>query len=385
MRKKVLMVSGPIHPNPPLKGAAVETWMYEVSKRFIGFEPHIVSISHPFYPDEEYKDDIFFHRIHFGRLYKRLFQKITRVDPLSYPKRVARVIHDVRPDLVHMHNFIRWFDPLVKNLNKNSVKTILHMHNEVVVTNDIEVDAFAGCSKYIVDSYKGTAVKAKHYCCIYNGVDLKRFKPYWEVHALREEIRNRFGIHKDEFVVLFVGRISPEKGVEHFIKSAFMLKDLKKTRFLVIGEISEKGGRKSYAEEMMRMAAPLGDRITFFGVFPPSKIHLLYLLGDAIVLPSNFNEPFAMVAIEAMATGLPVVASQKGGLKEYIVDGFNGFFIREGDFAEDIAKKIESLISDKRLKETVSHAGRKTVEDRFSWEHVVSETEKLYSKLIVGN
>ncbi len=50
MPKKVLMVAGPFHPDPPLKGAAVETWMYEVSKRLVGFEPHIVSISHPFYP-----------------------------------------------------------------------------------------------------------------------------------------------------------------------------------------------------------------------------------------------------------------------------------------------------------------------------------------------
>lgn len=112
--KRVVMVTSPVHPVPPLKGAAVETWMYEVSKRLIGFEPHIVSIFHPFYPLREWRDDIFFHRIHFSRIYKRLFQKITKLDPLSYPKRVLRVIDEVKPDIVHIHNFIDGILPLLR-------------------------------------------------------------------------------------------------------------------------------------------------------------------------------------------------------------------------------------------------------------------------------
>jgi UDP-glucose:(glucosyl)LPS alpha-1,2-glucosyltransferase len=327
MSKKVLMVSGPVHTNPPVKGAAVESWMYEVSQRLIGFEPHIVSVSHPFYPAKEYRDGIFFHRIHFSKLYKRLFQKITRLDPLSYPKRISQIIAEVKPDVVHMHNFTRWLDPLLENMCGGSPKTILHMHNESEAIPERGTDAFVGCSKFIVESFRGTSIKARNFSIIYNGVDTGRFRPYWDVGPLKDDIRSRFGIGKNKIVVLYLGRVSPEKGVEHFVQSALLLKNSENIQFYVVGELSKKGDRGAYADEIRRMAAPLGDRITFAGVFPPSKIHLLYLLGDIIILPSNFNEPFSMVGIEAMATGLPVIAARKGGLTEYIVDGHNGLFI----------------------------------------------------------
>jgi len=381
MSKKVLMVACPVHTNPPLKGAAVETWMYEVSKRLIGYEPHIVSIASPFYPLKEYRDGIFFHRIHLGRLYKRLFQKISKLDPFSYPKRINRIIDEVKPDIVHMHNSIKWFVPVVEHLKNRNIKAILHMHNVTDVTARLEVDAFVGCSNFIVESYKNTPIKTKHYRHIYNGVDLSRFRPYPELASLRDALRERFGIKKEEFVVLFVGRLSPEKGVECFIQSALLLKDTKNIRFIAAGEISEKGARREYADKIISMAASIRDRITFTGVFPPSKIHLIYLLGDVVVLPSNFEEPFSMVAIEAMASGLPVITRKKGGLKEYLIDGVNGFFVDEERVSEDTALKIKTLMTDKSLKERISYNGRKTVEERFGWESIAADTENLYKTL----
>lgn len=382
MHKKVLMVSGPIHPVPPIKGAAVETWMYEVSRKLIGFEPHIASISHPFYPAKEYRDNIFFHRIHFSRAYKRIFQKITRLDPLPYTKRISRIIDEVRPDIVHMHNFIRWCVPIIEISTKKGIRTVLHMHNEAKTTPDISIDALVGCSRFLINHYKNTSIKAVHSQHIYNGVDIERFKPHWEVPHLRQDIRNRLGIKESEFVVLFVGRISIEKGVEHFIKGALLLRDIKNIRFFVIGEIAKKGERKTYADAVMEMAKPLGNKITFTGVFPPSKIHLLYLAGDVIVLPSIFNESFSMVTIEAMASGLPVVVTNKGGVKEYITDGVNGLFINEPCLEDAIVNKIELIMSDTKLKSELGRAGRETVEQRFSWNRIASDVENLYNILI---
>jgi glycosyltransferase involved in cell wall biosynthesis len=380
MPKKVVMVAGPVHPVPPLKGAAVETWMYEVSRRLTRFEPHIISIADPFYPSREYKDGIFFYRIHFSRLYKRLFQKLTKLDPRSYHKRVAELIAEIDPDIVHLHQFTRWLDPMSKVMKKEGMKTILHMHNEPGVIPEAEVDAFVGCSKFIVDCYRKTRLKSKSFSHLYCGVDLARFMPFWDVQVLREDVRRRFGIGRDEFVCLYVGRISPEKGVEHFIQSALLLQETDNVRFFVVGEIPEKGDRRRYADDMMRMSAPLGDKITFTGVFSPLKIHLLYLLGDLLVLPSN-SEAFSMVGIEAMATGLPVIASQKGGIMEYIVDGVNGLFINGGIPSVDIAGKIRMLTADRELRENLSRNARTTIEERFAWEKIASEVERFYSLL----
>lgn len=385
--KKILMVAGPFHSNPPLKGAAVETWMYEVSKRIVGFEPHIVSIDHPFYPIREYRDGIFFHRIHFSRLYKRLFQKITRLDPLSYPKRISMIVDEVQPDIVHMHNSIKWFASLVEYIRKKEIKTVLHMTNEIHEIANMKIDALVGCSNFIVDVYKNSLIKAGRHSCIYNGVDLEKFKPYWEVYSSRDNIKKGFEIDKKDFVVLFVGRISPEKGVEHFIKSALMFKDRPNVKFIAVGEIRKgdiKNDRVRYAKEIINIAAPLKDKIIFTGGIPPAKIHQLYLLGDVLILPSNFEEPFSMVAIEAMATGLPVIARKRGGLKEYIVDEVNGFFIDDRTPAVDIAKKVTDLMADKELRDSIGRNGRKTAEERFSWEKITSDVEKFYSQLLLS-
>lgn len=344
MPKKVLMFAGPIHPNPPLKGAAVETWMYEVSKRLISYEPHIISIGSPFYPEREYKEGIYFYRINFSKFYKRVFQKITKIDPLSYPKRILKLINEVKPDVIHVHNTVKWFLPLMDRIDKN-IKKILHFHNEITLPVLIKIDAFLGCSNYIVELYKNNPrIKAKYFQCIYNGVDLSKFIPYWQNIELKRSIRKRFKINESEFVVLFVGRISPEKGVEHFIETAIFLKNVKNLRFIIVGEIAKKGARAEYAEQLIKVAKSLENKVIFTDVFSPAKMNLIYLLGDVVFLPSNFEEPFGMTALEAMATGIPVITRAKGGLKEYIKHEINGFFVREESIAKDASKIIMNLI-----------------------------------------
>jgi len=380
MSKKVLMFAGPVHPNPPFKGAAVETWMYETSKRLITFEPHIVSIGNPFYREKEYTDDIYFQRINFSKIYKRIFQKMTKLDPLSYPKRILKIINEIKPDIIHAHNPVKWFLPVIKNIDRQ-IKKIIHFHNEISISSYFEVDAFIGCSNYIVDIYrKNQNLKAKYFKCLYNGVDSLKFKPYWEIPEIRKSIRKRLKINDKDFVVLFVGRISPEKGVEHFIKTAINLKDIENAKFIVIGEIAERGERFEYAQKIFELAKPLGEKIIFTDFFPPSKMHLIYLLGDVIFLPSEF-EAFGMTALEAMSTGLSVITRAKGGLKEYIQHGINGFFVNEDNLIKDATDIIKTLMINKDLKEKIGIEGRKTSE-KFDWLYITEELETFYNELL---
>ncbi|WP_420266755.1 glycosyltransferase [Candidatus Magnetominusculus dajiuhuensis] len=389
MPKRVLMAAAPVHPVPPLKGAAVEMWIYEVSKRLVGYEPHVVCLADEFYPDKEYKDGIFFHRIRFGRVYRRLFQKLTRLDPFSYNDRILRLIREISPEIVHMHNSIKRFTPLIKAVRDCGLsRTMLHVQNEFPVDEPLELDAFTGCSQYIMNHYAGKPIAAAHKFCIYNGVDLDRFRDFRDVPGLRDAIRGRFGIKKDDFVAIFVGRISPEKGVEHFIESASIInKNISKklgvdgVKFFVVGEVQKgSGDRADYARRQMEMAS--GLPITFTDVFTPSRIHLIYLLGDVFVLPSNFDDPFPFVALEAMATGLPIVARRKGGLTDYIIDGVNGLFVDEANPATGIAQKIELLASDESLRTAIGKAGRQTIVERFSWDKIAQEVESAYNMVV---
>ncbi|GAB5046711.1 glycosyltransferase [Thermodesulfovibrio sp. TK110] len=381
MPKKVLMFAGPVHPIPPIKGAAVESWIYEVSKRVISFEPHIVSIGDIYYPESEYKNGIYFHRINFSPLYRRIFQKMTKLDPLSYPKRVLKIINKIKPDIVHIHNTYKWALPVIEKLDKN-IKIVLHFHNEINIDKENQVDAFIGCSQFIVEIYKkNNKLKAKHYKCIYNGVDLSKYRPYWEIPELRRSIRERFKIKENEFIVLFIGRVSPEKGVEHFVNTAIRLKNVKNIRFFIVGEISKKGERANYAKEILKKITSYKDKIIFTDVFPPFKMPLIYLIGDIVFSPSNFEEPFSMVNIEAMATGLPVITRAKGGVKEYIKNGINGFFVREEKIDEDASELIVNLYQNERLRKTIGENARDTVK-KFDWFYIVEELEKFYMELL---
>ncbi|MBF0456388.1 MAG: glycosyltransferase [Nitrospirae bacterium] len=386
MPERILMAAAPVHPVPPLKGAAVEMWIYEVSRRLVGYEPHVVCLADEFHPEHEYKDGIFFHRIRFGRSYRRLFQKITRLDPYSYNDRILRLIREISPEILHMHNSIKHFTPLIRAVRKSGItRTMLHFQNEFPVNEPLALDAFAGCSQYIMRHYAGKPVAASHKFCIYNGVDLDRFRDFRDVPELRDSIRGRFGIKKDDFVVIFVGRVSPEKGVVHFIESASIInkrKGCEGIKFFVAGEIQKgSGDRAAYARKIMEMAA--GLPVTFTDVFTPSRMHLIYLLGDVFVLPSNFDDPFPFVALEAMATGLPLVARRKGGLMDYIIDGENGLFVEEGNPAEGIAQKVELLANDEALRTSIGKAARRTVVERFSWDKIAEEVESAYRTLLL--
>lgn len=380
MPKKVLMFANPIHPIPPLKGAAVESWIYEVSKRIISFEPHIISIGSPYYPKEEYREGIYFHRISFNPLYKRIFQKITRWDPLSYTHKALRIIENINPEIIHIHNISKWALQLIEKLN-GKFKIILHLHNKVLIEKNIKIDVLVGCSKYILDLYKkNEKIKADYYTYLYNGIDLRKFRPYWENLQLRNNIRKIFRIKDKEFVILFVGRVSSEKGVEHFINTAMELKNVDNIKFFVIGEIPKKGERKKYLEEIFEKASLLKDKIFFTDFFPPSKMHLIFLMGDVLFTPSN-SEGFGMVNIEAMATGIPVITREKDGIKEYLRDRINGFYVNEKNIARSASEILIRLKNDVNLRETIGRQGYESVKI-FDWNNITLEVENLYNEII---
>ena len=96
---------------------------------------------------------------------------------------------------------------------------------------------------------------------------------------------------------------------------------------------------------------------------------------DILVLPSIWQEPLARIAQEAMACGLVVVATTTGGTAELIDDGDNGVLFEAGD-AEMLASKIDNLATDRQLRFRLAKSGRKTVEERFSFERMVDEIEQ---------
>jgi len=375
--KKVVMLADYHHEIPPIKGAAVETWMNEVSKKIISYEMHIISISHPFLPLKEFKDGIYYHRIFFSKVYKRIFQKILGWDVLSYQKRVINIIKEINPDIVHIHNF-RKSEEIVresKKFNKN-IQIILHMHNENEYFKKHKypkIDVFVACSNHLMNFYE-KIIDSNIKKVIYNGVDYNKFNLDEDT---KKSINLSMKINNNEINICYFGRISPEKGVDKFIELAILLKNEKKYNFFAFGEISRKGDRKKYYDNLLNIIKKENLNLKINNYITSSKMYLAYQYADIVIVPSKFEEPFGMVALEALAAGKIVIAVRKGGMIEflndknsYIINDYNNFSVKAQELIQNIDLNNKSIINNAKI---TAH--------KFDWINIAIKTERLYNEI----
>lgn len=380
MTRRVLLMSQEVHPIPPLKGAAVEQWMDAVAQRMSRYEPHLVSVPHPQRPDRETAGRVHYRRIRMSNAYKRVFRKLTRLDPWSYADRVLRYARSIEPAVLHIHNAPQFVDALARGLPQ--ARIILHMHNEKTDSVRTRLDCLAGCSAYIRDWYRARGLAARRFAVLDNGVDTALYLPALRDRALRET-RERHGVPAGRFVILYVGRISPEKGPD---LAAQAMRHLDPDRFhlVLVGEWPQGDARHS---NRARFAGQLRDQLaglphTVTGTLAPQDMPGIYALGDLLLVPSKFEEPFSMAAIEAMACGLPVMALSKGGMTEYMVHGENALLLEPDASPQVVAQAIVDAAGDPRRLAALAMAARRMVEQRFRWEQVAAATERLYDRVL---
>jgi len=380
MKPRVLMFGQEVHPIPPVKGAAVEQWIDAVAHRLGRYEPYIVSIPHPARPDCEVEGNVRYRRIRIGRFYNRIFRKLTRLDPYSYVDRIVRYANSIAPAIVHIHNAPIFVDRLAGRIR--GARIVLHMHNEKEDRVRTHLDALIGCSNYIRNWFSARGMSVNRYDVLPNGVDTRLFTPLRSLDAVHER-RRRANVPVDRFIVLFAGRISQEKGPDVLAEAARWL-DPSRFHLLFVGEWS-RGNAKTSAR--VRYARQLEAQLrtvphTVLDTLAPSDMQSVYGLGDLVVIPSRFEEPFSMVAIEAMACGVPVLAFRRGGMAEYLVDRENALVMDPEASAKELAHSIGSAaLNPSGLAEMAARA-RGMVERRFTWDRVVAETERFYDSLL---
>lgn len=215
------------------------------------------------------------------------------------------------------------------------------------------------------------------------GVDVARFYP-----IPSEEAKEFIGMPTDERMLLYVGRIEPLKGIDTLIQAGALLK-----RRGVLGEacqcLAVIGGDPSDPPEkltqemdhLMALADGLGlkDFVTFLGRQDQDDLPYYYSAADAVVVPSHY-ESFGLVALEAMACGRTVVASETGGLAFLVHDGENGFHVPAGD-PEALADKLELLLKDAALRKRVGRAANSYAQ-AYAWPLVTEKIVKLYADVI---
>jgi starch synthase len=222
---------------------------------------------------------------------------------------------------------------------------------------------------------------------IHNGIDLEEYRKVDSTEALA-----RYGIDLNEPYLLFVGRITRQKGIIHLMR-AIQFMD---RRFQIV-LCAAAPDTPEIAEEMKnaveRVKTQRSDIIWIDEMVDRKTATELYSHAAVFCCPSIY-EPFGIINLEAMACETAVVASAVGGIKEVVVNGETGFLVpleqmkespfeplNPEKFEHDLAARINQLMADPKLREKFGKAGRKRAQEKFSWSAIAQRTKRLYESL----
>jgi glycosyltransferase involved in cell wall biosynthesis len=318
----------------------------------------------------------------------------------GYARRVASDLRKRRCDIVHLHNLSQ-FIPVIRALNPR-IKIVLHMHCEWLTQLDPAmiqrrlraVDLIIGCSEYITKKIRTAFPQIADRChVVHNGVDINHFCGHNGRATPKAAGTER---------LLFVGRVSPEKGV-HVLIDAFceVVHRHPKLQLEIVGPEAQPPvefiialsddskvsalapfyERRYLAQLRARLPVSLSNYVSFTGPVPYAQLIDHYRAAGMFVFPSVCHEAFGMPILEAMACQVPVVATRSGGIPEIVEDGKTGLLVERGDAAA-LAVAILHLLANEDLRQTMGKAARQRVLERFGWERVAGELFCRYEGML---
>lgn len=381
---KIALVCTEKLPVPPVAGGAVQLYID-------GILPYLTKqnditvfcIQHPSLPNEEVRDNI-------------VYIRVPAPSKASYLKNVKDRLSN-NFDMVFVFNRPLWVLPLSRELP--GVRFGLSLHNEMFHPEKINDQQGSECISRVeaintVSSFIAKGVAARFpeaeskLNVIYSGVDTDKYHPVWTPEGLKNKalIKEKLGISNHK-VILFVGRLSNKKGVDVLIKAMQkVMKTHKDTALAVIGsKWFGKNESDDYTLSLERLASSLNGPVAFTGFLPPSEIPPYYDTGDIFICPSQWNEPLARVHYEAMAAGLPIITTNRGGNAEVLIRGENGLVLDDFDNVRNcrnpdyMAEHIAYLLDNPALAWEMGKKGRKLAEEKYNWKRVADDFQKSMS------
>ncbi len=341
------------------------------------------------------------HQVHFivtdvpfrlGGFHENIF--VHQIDTMSYPvlrtppydfslsALMASVINQYDLDILHVHYALPFAVCafLARELLGNHhvrIVTTLHGTDVTVLAQDKSLkqvmklgieksDAVTAVSHSLIQETKDLFSTLKPIQCIYNFVDTNTFRPLSPM-----EVRHCFA-PSGEKVLLHISNFRKVKRISDVIQIFSTVESQIPSRLIMIGE----GPELQPARELV-YKLKLEDKVRFFG--KQDEVAPLFAAADIFLLPSA-KESFGLVALEAMACGVPVIGSTAGGIPEVVTHGETGYLSQVGDI-EDMARNVLTLLQDDEQYEKMSIAARVRSQEKFNIRDKVQEYEALYRKL----
>ena len=426
--------------SPPVNAASIPIWTYETAQRLAeNCNVVIYSRRDKDQPAVETHQGIEYRHVSItgSRLYNgsiRLLSKFlssfrylnSRLYYLPYALRVAIDLRQQQCDIVHIHNFSQ-FIPTIRAFNPN-IKIVLHMHNEwlsqfepeIIRSRLAQTDLVISCSDYVTRKIRAHFPEFAARCqTVYNGVNIEQFvqaqtaanQLISQLASRRqstENIQEKNIQEKDiqtEPNILFVGRVSPEKGIHTLVDAFFeVLNKFPTARLFIVGGLKQVSGEfiinisddplvqnlavfdsldyfeyiKNRIEE--KLPPEMVDRIVFTGPISHLSLQSYFQNADVLINPS-VSETFGMSLAEAMATGTPAIGTDIGGMPEVVEHGKTGLIVPPED-PTALAEAIAQLLSDESLRTRMGQAGIDRAAKIFSWQAIATSLQQQYELIV---
>lgn len=405
---RIAFVSQPVDGVLPPRQSSVGIWTWEVARRLAGRDEVTVYARRddalgqavtrdgvtvrPVPLTADYRLMGYMKRLRLARRRRPWFA--SALCHAGYALRVAWAARADAADVIHVHNYSQ-FVPVLRALNPRA-SIVLHMHCEWLtqVPRDLverrlaQADLVLGCSGYVAERIRRAYPEVAGRCrALPNGVDVHRFEA-----GLPKR-------HPKGPQVLYVGRVSPEKGI-HVLLEAFAIVAARcvGARLDIVGPhdatppeliaaLSDDPrvqglaaiSAQSYRAHLERELARLAGRVRFVGHVPHADLASLYQAADVVVNPS-LSEAFGMSLVEAMAVGVPVVATRVGGMVDIVDGGRAGLLVEPAD-APGLAQAIVHLLEHDGLRRVLGATGRERARRLYSWETVAAAALEQYRRL----
>ena len=391
MPLKILLVNALFH---PFKGG-VEKHLLELSKALVrkGVKVHVLTARLEGTKEFEEFEGVKVHRIPCTELRLPGFYPPPVILAPDVYSKIAELDGKEHFDLIHLQD--RWFPDFSLSLAyaKNAGKPfVMTLHNARPVGIAPHYTLFGGAydslfgkpvlensdliisvSKWAISDMGHYGIPASKMIAIHNGISPSEYKPS---PARSTRFRKKHGFSKETKLLLFVGRIIRQKGVEYLLDAMpSVLKSVPGARLVIVG-------RGNRLDKLQARTTKLGleGKVRFEGFLEEEELKDALCACDAFVLPSLW-EVLPVSILEAMACGKPIVASAVGGNAELVEEGFNGFLVAKKS-SKEMAEKIVAVLSDKKLASRMGENSRKRVIAEFNWDLIAQQTLDAYGKLL---
>lgn len=343
-----------------------------------GHDVHFITSSIPFRLDRVYPN-VYYHEVQVNQY--AVFQHPPY--DLTLASKMAEVIDREKLDILHVHYAVPHAicAILARDMAKHPVKIVTTLHGTDITILGVDQslkplikygidasDAVTAVSDDLIKQTYELVQSSKDIQTVYNFIDESQYHP-----VETGDLKKRYGIEADEAVFIHISNFRPVKRIQDVIKSFSLINQSIKAKLLLIGD----GQELPAARELISQLG-LEEQVLVLG----SQKHLAELLSisDVMLLLSE-KESFGLVALEAMACGVPVIGTRIGGIPEVIKDGETGFLCEVGDVG-DVMKRAIQLVEDPNTLQQFREAAMQDVIERFNADKIVAEYEVIYQTVL---